>query len=315
MTGFTLPTSRPITQDWAAEFDDWDGDGIVDIPGGLYHSIGWFGHNGIDYGCHTGDPVEAIADGIVEFCGNGDWHPLLTGGGNAVFIRHDKYGAWSEYLHLHAIDVQAGQSVKKGQIIARSGNTGASTAAHLHLGMFRSNNPNQNDGWRGRINPRPYLYGALNPDYAPKLTVQSIPIKEPDMPAPGLHRIVSPKMNRRLAKAKPAVITTDATNKTHMNFAVGGTGTYDIDAYIAGSGLPDGERITGRFLIVENGKAPSGYYPFQIDGTADGKFNGLVAAKWLVRAGTLIHIELTSTLETAYVVSVDAAAIIVHPTK
>ncbi len=166
MTGFTLPTSRPITQAWAAEFDDWDGDGIVDIPGGFYHSIGWFGHNGIDFGCHEGDPVEAIADGVVEFAGNGDWHPLLTGGGNAVFIRHDAYGVWSESLHLSEIHVSAGQSVKKGQVIARSGSTGASTAPHLHLGMFRTNNPNQNDGWRGRINPTPYLYGNLNPDYA-----------------------------------------------------------------------------------------------------------------------------------------------------
>ncbi|AYR00996.1 lysin A [Arthrobacter phage Isolde] len=313
-TGFTLPTSRPITQPWAAEFDDWDGDGVVDIPGGFYHSIGWFGHNGIDFGCFEGDPVHAIADGVIEFAGDAANHYLLSGGGNAILQHIPGYGVWAEYLHLSRFAVANGQAVKKDQVIAYSGKTGSSTAAHLHLGMFASNTPNQWDGWRGRIDPTPYLYGNLNSDYAIK--AQSAPVqaaKETEMPAV-LHRVVSPKMNRRLVKGTPAVITTDATNATHMNFAVGGVGTYDIDAYIAGTGLPDGERITGRFLIVEKGKSPSGYYPFQIDGTRDGKFNGLVAAKWKVAAGTVIKIELTSTVETAYVSSIDAA-VIVHPIK
>lgn len=313
---FTLPTSRPITQPWGAEFDDWDGDGVVDIPGGFYHSIGWYGHNGIDYGCQIGDPVYAITDGIVEFAGDtGLWHPLLSGGGNAILLAHPDYGVWSESLHLSEILVSPGQSVSKDQLIGKAGSTGSATAPHLHLGMFASNNPNQFDGWRGRIDPTSYLYGNLNPDYATTKLSPAVSIeKDTDMPAAVLHRVVSPKMNRRLAKGAPAVITTDSTNTAHMNFAVGGVGTYDIDAYIAGTGLPDGQRITGRFLIVEKGKAPSGYYPFQIDGTADGKFNGLVAAKWLVKAGTVIQIELTSTVETAYVSSVDAA-VIVHPAK
>lgn len=315
MTGFTLPTSRRITQPWAAEFDDWDGDGKVDIPGGFYHSIGWFGHNGIDYGCFTGDPVEAIADGVVEFAGwTGDTHYLLSGGGNAILIRHEAYGVWSESLHLSEILVNEGQRVSKGQVIAKSGATGAATAAHLHLGMFASNTPNQWDGWRGRIDPTPYLYGNLNSDYAIKAHSAAIQAeKETEMPAV-LHRVASPKMNRRLVKATPAVITTDATNSAHMNFAVGGGGTTDIQAYIAGTGLPDGERITGRFLIVEKGKTPSGYEPFQIDGTRDGKFNGLVAARWPVKAGTVIWIELTSTVDTSYVASV-SASVLVHPAK
>ncbi|UOK18342.1 endolysin [Arthrobacter phage BruhMoment] len=311
MTGFTLPTSRAVTQPWGMEFDDWDGDGIVDIPGGFYHSIGWFGHNGIDFGCLIGDPVEAIADGVIEFAGDATSHYLLSGGGNAILHRIEEYGVWAEYLHLSEILVPNGATVKKGQVIARSGNSGASTAQHLHLGMFSSNTPNQWDGWRGRIDPTPYLYGKLNSDYAIK--THTTEVKEAEMPAV-LHKIVSPNMNRRLAKGKAAVITSDATNTAHQNFAVGGVGTYDIQAYIAGTGLPGDQRITGRFLLVEKGKAPSGYYPFQIDGTADGKFNGLVAGRFKVNAGTVIWIELTSTVDTAYVASVDGSAI-VHPFK
>lgn len=306
MTGFTLPTSRPITQQWAAEFDDWDGDGIVDIPGGFYHSIGWFGHNGIDYGCQIGDPVYAIADGIVEFCGNGDYHPLLSGGGNVVFLRHPAYGVWSESLHLSEILVEAGQSVKKDQLVARSGASGASTAPHLHLGMFRSNVPNQNDGWRGRINPTPFLYGNLNSDYAVKAQLAK---EITAMPIPVLHRVASPKMNRRLAKGNTATITTDATNKTHMNFAIAGYGLYQGHVFIEGTGLADGEKITGRFVIVKAGKR-SGYFPFQIDGSADGTFSGGGPLLWSVATPTSIEIELTSTSDTAYVRSVAADLVV-----
>jgi len=167
MTGFTLPTSRPVTQGWGAEFDDWDGDGVVDYPGGFYHSIGWDGHNGIDFGCLIGDTVEAVADGVVTFAGNaGNWHAILSGGGNAILIEHPEYGVQTEYLHLSEWLVQAGETVRRGQVIARSGKTGAATAPHLHLGMLKIRGYNLADRWRGRIDPTPYLYGNLNPDYA-----------------------------------------------------------------------------------------------------------------------------------------------------
>lgn len=167
MSGFTLPTSRPITQPWGAEFDDWDGDGVVDYPGGFYHSIGWDGHNGIDYGCYTGDPIEAVADGVVAFAGDaGNWHRILSGGGNAVLVEHPDHGVQTEYLHLSRWAVSAGQAVTCGQVIGYSGATGAATAPHLHLGMLRLAGYNLGDRWRGRIDPTPYLYGALNPDYA-----------------------------------------------------------------------------------------------------------------------------------------------------
>jgi len=177
MSGFTLPTSRPITQAWAAEFDDWDGDGDVDYPGGFYNSIGWDGHNGIDYGCHEGDPIEAVADGVVAYA---DWagdHWLLSGGGIAVLLEHPQYGIQSEYLHLSRTDLVPGQRVRKGQVIGYGGSTGASTAPHLHLGILPLAGINLNNRMRGRIDPTPFLYGPLNPDYAPKIQAAASPLK------------------------------------------------------------------------------------------------------------------------------------------
>jgi hypothetical protein len=163
MTTTTLPTSRPVTQDWNQDFQWLNG---RFYPKGFYSSIGWKGHNGIDFGCHEGDPVEAVCDGVIEFAGDGNTHPLLTGGGNAILLRNDDLGIRFEYLHLSRFDVKQGQRVTRSQVIARSGNTGISSAPHLHLGAIPVNGVNVNNGYRGRVDPTPYLYGNLNPDYA-----------------------------------------------------------------------------------------------------------------------------------------------------
>lgn len=165
MTATTLPTSRPVTQDWDQDFSWLNG---VFYPNGFYASVGWYGHNGIDYGCWEGDPVEAVCDGVIDFAGDGNNHWLLSGGGNAVLLRNDELGISFEYLHLSRFEVAQGQTVKRGQVIARSGNTGISTAPHLHIGAIPSFNVNINNGYRGRVDPTPFLYGPLNPDYAPK---------------------------------------------------------------------------------------------------------------------------------------------------
>lgn len=158
MTAFTLPTSRIVTQDWAQDFMWLNG---VYYPNGFYSSLGWKGHNGIDYGCWEGDPVEAVCDGVIEYVGPGNNHPLLTGGGNTLLLRNDELGIRFEYLHLSQQNVYTGQRVKMGQVIALSGNSGTSTAPHLHLGAIPVGYVNQNDGWRGRVDPTPYLYGGL----------------------------------------------------------------------------------------------------------------------------------------------------------
>ena len=171
MTATTLPTSRVVTQDWNQDFEWLNG---VFYPQGFYSSVGWYGHNGIDYGCWVGDPAEAVCDGVIEFAGWGDNHDLLTYGGNAILLRNDDLGVRFEYLHLSGFAVQQGQSVKRGQVIAYTGNTGTSTAPHLHIGAIPINGVNVNNGYRGRVDPTPFLYGPLNPDYAPQTESQEL---------------------------------------------------------------------------------------------------------------------------------------------
>lgn len=78
-------------------------------------------HPAVDIGATTpgvaGDPVWAMADGVVSYSG------LITRGGNAVFIDHGN-GVVSRYIHLETRAVKNGQVVKKGQIIGTMGGTG-----------------------------------------------------------------------------------------------------------------------------------------------------------------------------------------------
>lgn len=89
-------------------------------------------HYGVDIGAAVGSPVVAIEDGVVISAG--------TNGGTAgtfVRIRHQKDGyTWeSKYYHLSEIKVSVGDAVKRGTVIAASGNTGRSTGPHLHIGI------------------------------------------------------------------------------------------------------------------------------------------------------------------------------------
>lgn len=82
-------------------------------------------HHGIDIAVPEGTPVRATARGTVRFVGNTDGYGLR------VEIDHGN-GITTLYAHLNAVDVVPGQRVERGQVIGRSGNTGASTGPHLH---------------------------------------------------------------------------------------------------------------------------------------------------------------------------------------
>lgn len=83
-------------------------------------------HEGVDFEARIGTPVHTVADGRVVKAGQ------ETGYGNIVKIDHPG-GFETVYAHLSKIDVHAGQQVTAGQVIAKSGNTGWSTGAHLHF--------------------------------------------------------------------------------------------------------------------------------------------------------------------------------------
>lgn len=83
-------------------------------------------HKGIDWSVPVGTRVNAASDGTVVFAGT------QNGYGICVMIRHAD-GKETRYAHLSEITVSNGQSVKQGEQIALSGNTGRSTGPHLHF--------------------------------------------------------------------------------------------------------------------------------------------------------------------------------------
>lgn len=89
-------------------------------------------HEGVDIHADIGTPVYATGDGVVEFSG-------ATGSsyGVALEINHGHgYKTW--YAHLSKCVARSGQRVKRGQLIAYSGNTGRSTGPHLHYEVRRN---------------------------------------------------------------------------------------------------------------------------------------------------------------------------------
>ena len=84
-------------------------------------------HTGTDMPSKMGSPVYATADGVVEFANSG-WN---GGYGNIVKINHS-FGFKTYYAHLDSIAVERGEFIKKGQVIAYSGNSGNSSGPHLH---------------------------------------------------------------------------------------------------------------------------------------------------------------------------------------
>ncbi|MEU9319371.1 M23 family metallopeptidase [Streptomyces sp. NPDC048295] len=88
-------------------------------------------HSGQDFAVPVGTKVEAAHTGVVVKAGpnGGGDGPAY---GNAVVIKHAN-GTYSQYAHLSKIDVRIGETVKTGDRIALSGNTGNSSGPHLHF--------------------------------------------------------------------------------------------------------------------------------------------------------------------------------------
>ncbi|SPF00504.1 transglycosylase family protein [Streptomyces sp. MA5143a] len=83
-------------------------------------------HTGVDFPVPTGSTVKSVASGEVVTAG---WGGSF---GYQVVIRHAD-GRYTQYAHLSAISVKAGQQVSAGQRIGRSGSTGNSSGPHLHF--------------------------------------------------------------------------------------------------------------------------------------------------------------------------------------
>ncbi|MFD6227517.1 transglycosylase family protein [Streptomyces sp. NPDC060232] len=103
-------------------------------------------HTGIDFPVATGTTVKSVGPGQVVSAG---WAGAY---GYQVVIRHTD-GRYSQYAHLSALGVKAGQQVSGGQRIGRSGSTGNSTGPHLHFEIRTG------PGYGSDIDPLRYLRG------------------------------------------------------------------------------------------------------------------------------------------------------------
>ena len=98
-------------------------------------------HKGIDIAAATGTPVLTAADGVVTFAGRESEY------GRLVCIDHG-HGFLTMYGHLKEVHIQAGDKVRKGQVIGTVGLSGNSTGPHLHYEVRIHGNP---------VNPSRYL--------------------------------------------------------------------------------------------------------------------------------------------------------------
>ena len=103
------------------------------------------GNEGINIAVPEGTPVKAAEDGTVAYAGSD-----VKGYGKLVLIRHDG-GYVSAYAHNGEIAVKPGEKVKRGQPIAKSGQSGNVTSPQLHFELRKGAQP---------IDPMPHLQGG-----------------------------------------------------------------------------------------------------------------------------------------------------------
>ena len=105
-------------------------------------------HPGIDFAASIGTPIYATADGTVYKV-----DVRFSGYGKSVEIDHG-FGYRTLYAHMHDFAVKKGQHVKRGDLIGYVGNTGLSTAPHLHYEVFINDK---------RVDPVHYFFNDLTP--------------------------------------------------------------------------------------------------------------------------------------------------------
>lgn len=103
-------------------------------------------HKGLDFHARVGDPVLAVADGVILFSG------VKGGYGNVVDVDHGN-GYVTRYAHNSRLSVRQGDLVRAGQEVAKAGSTGRSTGAHVHFEVWENGLA---------VNPRKFLGAGGN---------------------------------------------------------------------------------------------------------------------------------------------------------
>ncbi len=102
-------------------------------------------NDGINLAVPEGTPVKAAEDGVVAYSGN-----ELKGYGNLVLIRHSN-GYVTAYAHASELLVKRGDTIKRGQVIAKSGQSGEVASPQLHFEIRKGSTP---------VDPLQFLNGA-----------------------------------------------------------------------------------------------------------------------------------------------------------
>ncbi|MFD2200617.1 M23 family metallopeptidase [Shivajiella indica] len=111
-------------------------------------------HTGVDFTAPKGTPIYATGDGVVITV-----KTVFGGYGKYVEIDHG-FGFVTRYAHMNDFKVRQGQKVKRGDLIGSVGNTGSSTAPHIHYEVLK-------DG--KHVNPVNYFFKDLTPEEYDKI--------------------------------------------------------------------------------------------------------------------------------------------------
>jgi murein DD-endopeptidase MepM/ murein hydrolase activator NlpD len=106
-------------------------------------------HYGVDFSAPQGTPIYATGNGTIK-----KLKKSRRGFGNHIVIDHG-FGYKSLYAHMSKFNTRLNQKVKRGDIIGYVGNTGKSTAPHLHYEVHKNNK---------KVNPAYYFHNDLSPE-------------------------------------------------------------------------------------------------------------------------------------------------------
>ncbi len=129
------PQGRPVSSGYISSFFGKRTDPFTGKPAN---------HTGVDFAGKEGDPITAVADGVVSYSGDRYGYGLL------VEVRHGN-GYATRYAHNSENLVAVGDEVRKGQVVARMGETGRATGPNLHFEVLK-------DG--RRVNPVKFIRGS-----------------------------------------------------------------------------------------------------------------------------------------------------------
>ncbi|MEX2568070.1 MAG: M23 family metallopeptidase [Cyclobacteriaceae bacterium] len=111
-------------------------------------------HSGVDFSAPKGTPVYATGDGVVKLV-----RTEFGGYGKYIMIDHG-FGFVSRYAHMNDFNVRVGDKIKRGDQIGTVGNTGSSTAPHVHYEVIKDDK---------YVNPVNYFFKDLEPSEFDKI--------------------------------------------------------------------------------------------------------------------------------------------------